>query len=118
MEVPMSEEDTEKLEGHTPFEIRVLRELANLNRRFDGVETCFAGLEGRLTGLEEKVDTRLQETRPIWEAVLLRLDKIETRLDSMDTRLESVEDKFDVVAAELLDMRTDIGRLKKRLPAA
>ena len=114
----MSEENTERLEGSTPFEIRVLRELANLNQRFNS-------LEGRLTGLEEKVDSRLQETRPIWEAVLLRLDKIETRLDSMDarlnsvdTRLEKVEDKFDAVAGELLDMRTDIGRVKKRLPAA
>ena len=105
----MSEENTEKLEGHTPFEIRVLRELSNLNRRFDGVES-------RLTSLGEKVDTRLQETRPIWEAVLLRLDKIETRLDSMDTRLERVEDKFDVVEGQWLDVRADIGRLKKRLP--
>lgn len=107
----MSEENTEKLEGHNPFEIRVLRELANINQRL-------GGLDGRLTGLEEKVDARLQETRPIWEAVLLRLDKIETRVDSMDTRLERIEDKFDVVAGELLDMRTDIGRVKKRLPAA
>jgi tetrahydromethanopterin S-methyltransferase subunit G len=107
----MSEENTERLEGSTPFEIRVLRELANLNHR--------------LTALEEKVDSRLQDTRPIWEAVLARLDSMETRLnsidarlDSMDTRLEKVEDKFEAVAGELLDMRTDISRVKKRLPAA
>jgi hypothetical protein len=107
----MSEENTERLEGGTPFEIRVLRELANLNRRFDGMETRFAGLEGRLTSLEEKVDARLQETRPIWEAVLARLDK-------MDERLKRVDSKFDVVASELLDMRTDVEMLKKRPPAA
>ncbi len=93
----MSEENTERLEGGTPFEIRVLRELANLNHR--------------LTVLEEKVDSRLHDTRPIWEAVL-------ARLDSMDTRLEKVEDKFAAVADELLDMRSDINRIKKRLPAA
>jgi tetrahydromethanopterin S-methyltransferase subunit G len=40
------------------------------------------------------------------------------RLESLDTRLEKVEDKFDAVAGELLDMRADIGRVKKRLPAA
>ena len=105
----MSEEQTERFEGGTPFETRVLRELAKINQRLDG-------LDGRLTGLEEKVDARLKETRPIWEAVLLRLDKIEARLDSMDVRLERVEDKFDVVAGQWLDVRTDIGRLKKRLP--
>jgi uncharacterized protein YhaN len=105
----MSEEQTERFEGGTPFEIRVLRELANINQRLNGLEV-------RLSSLEEKVDTRLRETRPIWEAVLLRLDKIETRLDSMEVRLERVEDKFDVVAGQWLDVRADIGRLKKRLP--
>lgn len=100
----MSEENTERLEGGTPFEVRVLRELAALNNR--------------LSTLEEKVDARLHDTRPIWEAVLARLDTLDARLDKMDERLERVEDKFDVVASELLDMRTDVGRLKKRLPAA
>ena len=126
----MSEENTERLEGGTPFEIRVLRELARLNQgidrfeshldrfksRLDALEGHFTGLDRRLAGVEEKVDARLRETRPIWEAVLLRLDKIEARLDGMDTRLERVEDKFDVVAGQWLDVRTDIGRLKKRLP--
>ena len=47
-----------------------------------------------------------------------RLDSMDARLEKMDARLEKVEDKFDAVGAELLDMRTDIGRVKKRLPAA
>src|SRR5215212_9189491 len=100
----MSEENTERFEGGTPFEVRVLRELANLNNR--------------LSTLEEKVDARLKETRPIWEAVLSRLDSVGTQLNSMDARLEKVEDKFAAVAEELLDMRSDISRVKKRLPAA
>jgi tetrahydromethanopterin S-methyltransferase subunit G len=121
----MSEEQTDRLEGGTPFEIRVLRELSNLNNR--------------LSSLEEKVDSRLRETRPIWEGVLSRLDGIETRvggvetrlegvdarldgidkrLDSIDTRLERIDDKFDAVAEELLDMRAEVKRVKKRLPAA
>ena len=114
----MSEEQTERFEGGTPFEIRVLRELASINQRLNGLEV-------RLTNLEEKVEARLHDTRPIWEAVLSRLDSIEARLDSMearlnkiDTRLERIDDKFEVVADELLDMRTDIKTLKKRPPAA
>ena len=100
----MSEEQTERFEGGTPFEIRVLRELANLNHR--------------LTTLEEKVETRLYDTRPIWEAVLARLDSMETRLGSMDTRLAKMDAKFDVVGSQLLDMRGDIEMLKKHPPAA
>jgi hypothetical protein len=100
----MSEENTERFEGGTPFEIRVLRELGNINQRLNG-------LDGRLTSLEAKVDSRLKETRPIWEAVLLRLDKIETRLDRMEAKL-------DVFGKDLVETRTDVEMLKKRPPAA
>lgn len=121
----MSEENTERLEGGTPFEIRVLRELANINQRFNGLEDRLTSLEGRLSslenrfdglvnrftewedrlaGLEEKVDARLRETRPIWEAVL--------------TRLERMEKKLDVFGKDLLETRVDVELLKNRLPAA
>jgi chromosome segregation ATPase len=114
----MNEEQTDRFEGGTPFEIRVLRELANLNRRFDGLESLIGGLEVRLTSLEDKVEARLHDTRPIWESVLSRLDSMDTRLNGIETRLERIDDKFEVVADELLDMRTEIKTVKKRLPAA
>ena len=100
----MSEEQTERFEGGTPFEIRVLRELANINQRLNGLEV-------RLTNLEETVDVRLRETRPIWEAVLSRLDSIEMRLDRMEAKL-------DVFSKDLIETRTDVEMLKKRPPAA
>ena len=113
----MSEEPTESLEGSNPFESRVLRELANLNRRFDGLESRMDrlesrldGLEVRLTGLEEKVEARLYDTRPMWESVL-------AGIQIMSTKLEKLDAKFNVVAAQLLDLRTDVEMLKQRLPA-
>jgi hypothetical protein len=100
----MSEEQTDRLEGGTPFEIRVLRELSNINQHLNG-------LEARLTSLEEKVDARLHDTRPIWEAVLSRLDSIETRLDRMEAKL-------NIFSKDLIETRTDVEMLKKRPPAA
>src|ERR1051325_1131859 len=100
----MSEEQTDRLEGSTPFEIRVLREMSKLHRRFDG-------LEGALTNLEEKVDARLHDTRPIWESVLSRLDSIEARLDRIEARL-------NVFSKDLTETRTDVEMLKKHPPAA
>ena len=41
--------------------------------RLDSIDT-------RLATLEEKVDRRLQETRPIWESVLVQLKEVNTRL--------------------------------------
>ena len=93
----MSEEQTDRLEGGTPFEIRVLRELASLNNR--------------LSALEEKVETRLYDTRPMWESVLAGIQIMSTRLEKMDA-------KFDVIGAQLLDLRADVELLKRRPPAA
>ena len=114
----MSEEQTDRLEGGTPFEIRVLRELANINQRLSGLEgrmdrleSRLDGLEVRLTSLEEKVEAKLYDTRPMWESVLAGIQIMSTRLEKMDA-------KFDVIGAQLLDMRTEVEMLKRRLPAA
>jgi hypothetical protein len=86
----MNEEPTERLNERNSFESRVLTELAAL-----GV---------RMSALEDKVDARLHETRPIWEAVL--------------SRLELIDSKLDVLGLDMLEMRAEVERLKKRQPPA
>src|SRR5690348_5596629 len=71
----MSEELTQQL----PNEI-----LRQILARLDSVDA-------RLTTLEEKVDRRLQETRPIWEGVLEQLKEVNSRLEKTETRLERIE---------------------------
>jgi DNA repair exonuclease SbcCD ATPase subunit len=70
----------------------------------DGVQLILRSLEnlnGRMTALEDKVDRRLQETRPIWEQVLSRLDGVEARLNSIEARLDRVEARLDSIEARL-----------------
>ena len=88
----MSEEPTDRLEGGTPFETRVLRELANIDQRLSGLEGRMDRLEGRLASLEEKVEARLYDTRPMWESILAGIQIMSTKLEKMDA-------KFNVVAA-------------------
>src|SRR5215212_3908087 len=73
----------------------------------DGVQLILRSLEnlnGRMTALEDKVDRRMQETRPIWEQVLIRLDKIEARLDKIEARLDKIEARLGKVESEVYSL--------------
>ena len=80
----MSEETSQHIPDGRSFEERVFA-------RFDALAASIRGLDARLTSLEEKVDQRLKETRPIWEQMLARLDGIDARLEGMDAHLEKFE---------------------------
>ena len=58
-------------------------------------------LDHRLTSLEERVDSRLKETRPIWEAVQEQLQKL--------------NDKFDILLHEFYDVRAEIKNHGRRI---
>ncbi|HEX8472851.1 MAG TPA: hypothetical protein VF666_02365 [Pyrinomonadaceae bacterium] len=90
----MSEEPTERLGDDASFESRVLAELSSMNNRLTSLDVRLTSLDTRLTSLEDKVDARLRETRPIWEAVLSRLDVMDSKLDVLgrdllETRAET-----------------------------
>jgi hypothetical protein len=78
--------------------------------RFDSMDT-------RLTALEDKVDRRLQETRPIWEQVLVRLDAVEGQLVSFDGRMVSFEGRLDGFEKRLDDfggeLRSSLRRFER-----
>ena len=68
----------------------------------------------RLTALEEKVDRRLQETRPIWEQVLERLTKIETRLGKIEDEVFWLRRKFRNWAGDLAKLEEKYDDLEER----
>ena len=59
--------------------------------RLDSIDSRLDNVESRLSALEDKVDRRLQESRPIWEQVLVRLDAVEGQLVGFDGRMVSFE---------------------------
>ena len=90
----------------------------------DGVRLILArfdAMDARLTALEEKVDRRLQETRPIWEQVLVRLTNVEGELvqvkqslTKVEARLEKVEDEVDGLGRKFSIFNKDILKLQDR----
>ena len=94
----MSEDLTRKL-PLTSFEERVLNELAAIRGELTQQNTRLASLDQRLTSLEEKVDARLRETRPIWEGVQQRLTEIEAALKLFNRQMKTlIADSFNLRA--------------------
>lgn len=105
--------------------------LRQILARFDSIDARFDSLDARLTALEDKVDRRLQETRPIREQVLTRLTAVEERLTGVEeeltklgTRVKKVEDevfmfrrKFDVWTGDLALLRQRYEDLEERFEA-
>jgi chromosome segregation ATPase len=75
--------------------------VAEIRAQQSSMAKNIAALDRRLTSLEEKVDARLRETRPIWEAI--------------QTQIKKLDSKFDIVIRDLYEVRGDVGGYEKRL---
>ncbi|HKQ51348.1 MAG TPA: hypothetical protein VJT74_03200 [Pyrinomonadaceae bacterium] len=62
----------------------------------------------RLDTLEEKVDKRLQETRPIWEGVLVELKEVKTRLTNIERDYKDFRRLFRYTFSNLSRVQEDI----------
>ena len=118
----MSEDTTQGLPPR-PFEERVLAELSGIRQEFTTqretltrLDDRLISVEGRLTSLEEKVDTRLRETRPIWEGVLARLTAIESelpRLGGIESELARMNRQFRSFVADIFQVRARVEKLEE-----
>ena len=87
----MSENTTQETPDASSFEERVFA-------RFDM-------LDARLTALEDKVDARLRETRPIWEGVL-------SEMKSLNRQVRVLHDDVLRVRVDQEDLRERISKLE------
>lgn len=72
------------------------------------------GLTERLDRLEAKVDVRLQETRPIWEAIQTQLEELRTETQRGFRRLDQVFNKVAGSLTRVEVVQADIeGRIDK-----
>lgn len=95
----MSEETTQNLPQDNLGRILV---------RLDSIDSRLGNVENRLSTLEDKVDRRLQETRPIWEQVLVRLDGVESRVQTLEGGVTELRE----------EMRSGFRRFERAVMAA
>jgi DNA repair exonuclease SbcCD ATPase subunit len=91
----MNEETPQNMPDGRSFEERVMARFDALDASMRDMRISMQDMNTRLTALEERVDQRLKETRPIWEQVLVRLDGMDARFDKFDARLARVEKNLD-----------------------
>jgi chromosome segregation ATPase len=70
-------------------------------RNIAAIDQRLTSVEERLLSLEHQVDSRVKETRPIWEAVQQQLRKLDK--------------KFDLVIKDLFELRSDVATHDKRI---
>jgi peptidoglycan hydrolase CwlO-like protein len=79
------------------------------------VKTQLNTIDNRLTTLEEKVDRRLMETRPIWEAILEQLQETNVRLDNLEKKVDSLEKKLDNLDKKVDSLEKKVDSLEKKV---
>jgi len=76
-------------------------EIAEIRVQQSAMAKNVAGLDHRLITLEERVDERLKETRPIWEAV--------------QAQVQRLLERFEAVLLEFSELRADVRIHGRRL---
>ena len=69
-------------------------------------------LVSEVQSLNQKVDARLHDTRPIWESVQQQLKDISV---NMEKGFHNIHRRIDVVSADINKLRTDISLLDERI---
>ena len=75
----------------------------------------FDTLDVRITTLEEKVDSRLRETRPIWEAMQADLATVKDDLATVKGEIKSINRNLKLVHEDILRVRVEQGDLDERV---
>jgi hypothetical protein len=101
----------------------ILTRLDSIDTRLNSVDTRLDSVDTRLGTLEDKVDRRLQETKPIWERALAEIAEVRTEMREgfeksrveMDDGMRLVARQVDVLNRNVLEVRADLRYLDRRI---
>lgn len=99
--------------------------LGNVEDRLANVEDRLGNVEDRLGSLETKVEERLKDTRPMWEAVQTQLGEMRESQDRLrgemekgfrlvDRRLENQPVEYDKLFRYHRDLEERVERIEKQ----
>lgn len=130
----MSKDLTQKLSGSLEDKVDRLITIVqsidsgieSMESRIDSIDARLGSVEDRLRSLETKVEERLRETRPMWEAVQTQLAELRQSQDRLrgemekgfrlvDRRLESQPVEYDRLYRYHRDLEERVEKVEKQL---
>jgi chromosome segregation ATPase len=115
----MSEDLTQNLPGSQNDALaQILSAVQGLDARVQSLDAKVQSMDNRLGTLEQKVDERLLETRPIWEKVVADIERLQTNVSQLhegqetlrrevNTGLRDINRKFSIFNDTLTQMQAD-----------
>jgi uncharacterized protein (UPF0335 family) len=99
-------------------------EMSGMKSDIIEVKSDTTGLYHRLASLEAKVDERLHDTRPMWQAIhaqtemlVERMGRIENSNLRVEEQLKVIHHQLEELTLDVMDVRTVKRDLKKRVAA-
>lgn len=92
--------------------IEMVRQLSS---NVTGLWSEVTEIKNRLTTLEQTVEKRLYDTRPIWEAVLSQLSQIQARQDSQQEQLDEISETMKSVKGDIHAINRRINLVHKEM---
>ena len=99
-----SDDPTKNLDDHAL--------LLHLVAMFNAFDARLRNFDTRLEALEKKVDERLYDTRPMWEAVQAQMAEFR---GSTELEFRKLNSKFDKLALTVYDIYADQKELERRV---
>ncbi len=129
----MNENTTKNLDEKSSIENLILAKLnemqVEMDARFSAVDARFDELKTDLHGaklvindinhrvitLEETIERRLYDTRPMWEGVQVQLTNVQEQMTTMQQQIATVDEKVVTVQATVKQMDTKLGVLNNTI---
>ena len=130
----MSKDLTQKLNGSLEDKVDRLiaivqsmdSRIESMDSRIESIESGLGRVDDRLESLETKIEDRLKDTRPIWEAVQTQLAELRESEDRLrgemekgfrlvDRRLENQPVEYDRLYRYHRDLEERVEKIEKQL---
>ena len=99
----MSEDPTKRFDNQADGE--KLTQILTVVQELDG---RLAGVEARLGSLEQKVEQRLYDTRPIWEKIRTDIAQIHADIVGLKEGQQRLEQGQELSQGEIRDIKTEL----------